>query len=158
MRPSPQSPSPSCSTRSKPRATPAATISWFATTALLATLTSACPETAELARVVGTFAQLLTLEKGNDARLTEWIAGVRAADLPHLHSFCNGLELDRAAVNAGLTLPHHNGRTEGRQHPHQTDHEADAWPSRIRPPPPPHPPVVTTEHHHRLRNRAKRTV
>lgn len=45
--------------------------------------------------------------------LTEWIADVRAADLPHLHSFCNGLELDRAAVNAGLTLPHPNGRTEG---------------------------------------------
>ncbi|WP_449065128.1 hypothetical protein [Planomonospora algeriensis] len=25
----------------------------------------------------------------------------------------NGLELDRAAVHAALTLPHHNGRTEG---------------------------------------------
>lgn len=86
---------------------------WTKDTALLATLTSACPETAELAKFVGTFAQLLTPEKGNDARLTEWIADVRAADLPHLHSFCNGLELDRAAVNAGLTLPHHNGRTEG---------------------------------------------
>jgi transposase len=50
---------------------------------------------------------------GNDVRLTEWITAVRDADLPHLHTFCNGLELDRAAVNAGLTLPHHNGRTEG---------------------------------------------
>jgi transposase len=30
--------------------------------------------------------------------------------VPHLHSFCNGLELDRAA---GLTLPWSNGRTEG---------------------------------------------
>ncbi|KAB8188689.1 hypothetical protein FH608_043430 [Nonomuraea phyllanthi] len=37
----------------------------------------------------------------------------RDADLPHLHSFANGLELDRDAVNAALTLPHHNGRTEG---------------------------------------------
>lgn len=33
--------------------------------------------------------------------------------LPHLHSFANGLELDRAAVDAGLTRPYHNGRTEG---------------------------------------------
>ncbi|THA49964.1 hypothetical protein [Streptomyces sp. A1136] len=33
--------------------------------------------------------------------------------LPHVHSFCNGLGLDRAAVNAGLALPHHNGRIEG---------------------------------------------
>ncbi len=28
-------------------------------------------------------------------------------------SFCNDLELDRAAVSAGLTLRHRNGRTEG---------------------------------------------
>jgi hypothetical protein len=41
------------------------------------------------------------------------VTTVRACDLPHLHAFVNGLELDRAAVNAGLTLPHHNGRTEG---------------------------------------------
>ncbi len=37
----------------------------------------------------------------------------READLPHLHSFRTGLDQDRAAVNAGLTLPHHNGGTEG---------------------------------------------
>ncbi|EST27565.1 hypothetical protein N566_23285 [Streptomycetaceae bacterium MP113-05] len=34
-------------------------------------------------------------------------------DLPHLHAFTRGLERDRAAVNAALTLPHHNGGTEG---------------------------------------------
>ncbi|MER5689800.1 ISL3 family transposase, partial [Streptomyces sp. NPDC002205] len=33
--------------------------------------------------------------------------------LPYLHGFVNGLELDRSADDAGLTLPHHNGRTEG---------------------------------------------
>lgn len=27
----------------------------------------------------------------------------RTRELPHLHTFANGLELDRAAVNAGLT-------------------------------------------------------
>ena len=54
-----------------------------------------------------------TPAQANDSKLTQWITQTRAADLPHLHSFCNGLELDRAAVNAGLTLPHHNGRTEG---------------------------------------------
>jgi transposase len=37
----------------------------------------------------------------------------RTVDLPHLRSFTNGLEIDRPAVNAGLTLPYHNGRTEG---------------------------------------------
>ncbi|MEZ0027892.1 transposase, partial [Kitasatospora sp. MAP12-22] len=54
--------------------------------------------------------QLLTPAEGNDAKLTDWITTVRAADLPHLHSFTNGLELDRAAVDAGLTLPYYNGR------------------------------------------------
>ncbi|MFJ2034371.1 transposase, partial [Streptosporangium sp. NPDC087985] len=82
-------------------------------TRLLWELTAACPELTELARLVRSFAELLTPTEGNDAKLTAWITAARAADLPHLHGFANGLELDRDAVNAGLTLPHHNGRTEG---------------------------------------------
>jgi transposase len=82
-------------------------------TALLQDLVRACPETTELAAFTAEFAQLLTPAEGSDAKLTDWIGDVRAVGLPHLHSFCNGLELDRAAVNAGLTLPCHNGRTEG---------------------------------------------
>ncbi|MBG0831883.1 ISL3 family transposase [Planomonospora sp. ID67723] len=82
-------------------------------TRLLRELTVACPELTELAGHVRGFAALLTPAEGNDAKLTAWITAVRAADLPHLHGFANGLELDRAAVNAGLTLPYHNGRTEG---------------------------------------------
>lgn len=38
---------------------------------------------------------------------------VRAGDLPHLHAFTRGLERDRDAVNAALTLPHSNSPTEG---------------------------------------------
>jgi transposase len=72
-------------------------------------LTAACHELAELARLVHSFAELLTPAEGNDTKLT----AARAADLPHLHGFTNGLELDRDAVNAALTLSHHNGRTEG---------------------------------------------
>ncbi|GAA2828847.1 hypothetical protein GCM10020220_017130 [Nonomuraea rubra] len=82
-------------------------------TQLVQELTAACPELAELARHVRSFAELLTPADGNDAKLTAWIATLRAADLPHLHGFANGIELDRDAVNAALTLPHHNGRTEG---------------------------------------------
>lgn len=67
----------------------------------------------ELARLTGEFAQILVPAENNDAKLTDWITSVRSVDLPHLHSFANGLELDRAAVDAGLTLPFHNGRTEG---------------------------------------------
>ena len=36
-----------------------------------------------------------------------------SADLPHLHSFTRGLDLDIQAATAALTLPFHNGRTEG---------------------------------------------
>ena len=46
-------------------------------------------------------------------RLDTWIAAVRADDLPHLHTFANGLERDHAAVLAGLTLPYSSGAVEG---------------------------------------------
>ncbi|MES5824194.1 ISL3 family transposase [Streptomyces sp. RG80] len=82
-------------------------------TALLEKVTAACPEMTELATLVGRFAALLKPAAGNDRLLTEWITATRAAALPHLRGFAHGLELDRAAVNAGLTLPFHNGRTEG---------------------------------------------
>ncbi|MEY9873279.1 hypothetical protein ABH931_002761 [Streptacidiphilus sp. MAP12-33] len=80
---------------------------------LLRELTATCAEMTELACFVGEFAGLLFPAEANDAKLTDWITQVRAVDLPHLHSFANGLELDRVAVNAGLALPYHNGRTEG---------------------------------------------
>lgn len=82
-------------------------------TALLGLLTAACPKMTQLTTLIREFAALLTPAGGNDSKLTGWIAQARSADLPRLHSFCNGLELDRAAVNAGLTLPWSNGRTEG---------------------------------------------
>ncbi|MET9400910.1 ISL3 family transposase [Kitasatospora sp. NPDC002965] len=82
-------------------------------TAFLRELTNACPEMTELACLTSEFARLLTPAEGNGAKLTDWIATVRAADLPQLDSFANGLELDRAAIDAGLTLPYSNGRTEG---------------------------------------------
>ncbi|WSQ15029.1 transposase [Streptomyces sp. NBC_01231] len=81
--------------------------------ALLRELTAACPEMTALAKLVREFAALLSPASGNETVLTKWITDVRAADLPYLHAFTNGLELDRAAVDAGLTTPHHNGRTEG---------------------------------------------
>ncbi|WKK24186.1 transposase [Streptomyces olivoreticuli] len=66
-----------------------------------------------LSALVSEFACLLSPSPGNAEALTGWIARARDADLPFLHSFATGLERDRDAVNAALTLPHHNGRTEG---------------------------------------------
>ncbi|MBP2334723.1 transposase [Saccharothrix coeruleofusca] len=82
-------------------------------TELLEKISAACPEMTALADLVRGFAALLTPAAGNDAKLSEWIAEARTANLPHLRSFTNGLEIDRSAVDAALTLPYHNGRTEG---------------------------------------------
>jgi hypothetical protein len=76
-------------------------------------LAGACPQMTVLAAQVRDFAALLTPSEDNAKVLTGWIARARAADLPFLHSFANGLERDRGAVDAALTLPRHNGRTEG---------------------------------------------
>ena len=76
-------------------------------------LTGACPEMTSLAGLVRDFAALLSPGPANEARLREWTQTARAADLPSLHAFTRGLELDMAAVVAAVTLPFHNGRTEG---------------------------------------------
>jgi transposase len=66
-----------------------------------------------LASLVRDFAALLRPDPGNQARLSEWACAARAADLPNVHSFARGLDLDAQAVIAAVTLPFHNGRTEG---------------------------------------------
>jgi transposase len=73
-------------------------------------LTAVCPQMTALAGHVATFARLIT-QPGGD--LQEWIDAVQADDLPALHSFTHGLDMDRPAVEAGLTLPYSNGATEG---------------------------------------------
>jgi transposase len=79
----------------------------------LAELTAACPQMTTLAGLIASFAALLVPDPGNDTRLQQWTTDARAADLPYLHSFTRGLDLDIQAATAALTMPHHNGRTEG---------------------------------------------
>ena len=79
----------------------------------LAGLEGACPEMTALAGLIRSFAALLAPDPGNDARLRQWIADARVPGLPHVHSFTRGLDLDIQAATAVLTMPHHNGRTEG---------------------------------------------
>ncbi|MEU8271605.1 ISL3 family transposase [Sphaerisporangium sp. NPDC049002] len=80
---------------------------------LLHDLTTACPEMIDLAELVRGFADLLLPHEGNAERLTAWITTARTADLPHLHAFIRGLDHDSDAVRAAVTLPFHNGGTEG---------------------------------------------
>ena len=67
----------------------------------------------DLADLVVSFAGLLKPCPGNDNRLDDWITAATAANLPQLHAFIRGLTQDRDAVNARITLPYHNGGTEG---------------------------------------------
>jgi transposase len=76
-------------------------------------IASACPEMKTLADLIRSFAVMLDPDPANEEKLQQWMADARAADLPNLHSFTRGLDLDIKAATAGLTLPHHNGRTEG---------------------------------------------
>jgi hypothetical protein len=73
---------------------------------------AACPHLDALQGHVKAFAEMMTGRHGE--RLDAWIAAVRADDLPHLHSFANGLERDHAAVLNGLTLSYNPGAVEGK--------------------------------------------
>lgn len=56
------------------------------------------------------FAVMLTERQGE--RLPDWLAAVRQDDLPRLHTLAAGVDRDRDAVIAGLTLPWGSGAVE----------------------------------------------
>ncbi len=69
-------------------------------------------ETAEtIYHLVQGFLQMVRTRRGE--HLDAWIRTVRARHIRELNSFVAGLERDKAAVLAGLTLPESNGQVEG---------------------------------------------
>lgn len=80
---------------------------------LAGNLAATCSEMTAVAAFTGSFARLLHPDASNAERLERWITAIRAADLPHLQAFTRGLDYDKAAVTAALTLPFHNGGTDG---------------------------------------------
>jgi transposase len=62
-------------------------------------------------QLVQEFFRLVHSRQGT--QLDSWISKVEASGIPELQRFANGLERDKAAVLAGLTLVHSNGQTEG---------------------------------------------
>lgn len=70
-----------------------------------------CPELDALTGHVLSFARMLT-ERGGE-RLPEWLDAVRQDDLPTIHTLAAGIDRDRDAVVAGLTLPWNSGVVEG---------------------------------------------
>ena len=57
-------------------------------------------------------ASLLRPDPANEVRLRDWASAAKACDLPNIHGFTRGLDLDIDAAIA-VTLLFHNGRTEG---------------------------------------------
>jgi transposase len=80
-----------------------------------ATLTAIC-QASETARtiyqVVQEFRHMLHTREGT--KLDGWLAKVTASQIHELQSFVLGVERDKAAVVAGLTLPQNNGVVEGK--------------------------------------------
>lgn len=70
-----------------------------------------CPEIDALARHVRSFATMLIERQGE--LLPDWLTAVRQDDLPSLHTLAAGIDRDRDAVTAGLTLPWSSGVVEG---------------------------------------------
>ncbi|WP_234025112.1 MULTISPECIES: transposase [unclassified Streptomyces] len=70
-----------------------------------------CPDLDALAGHVRSFAEMLTERQGR--RLPQWLDAVRRDDLPGLLNLAAGIDRDRDAVIAGLTLPWNSGVVEG---------------------------------------------
>ncbi len=78
---------------------------------LLKTVRTHCPETDALTRHVRAFAVMLTERQGE--RLPDRLVAVRQDDLPSLRTLAVGIDRDRDAVIAGLTLLWSSGAVEG---------------------------------------------
>ncbi|MFE7430452.1 ISL3 family transposase [Streptomyces sp. NPDC057545] len=77
----------------------------------LKTVRTHCPDLDALTRHVRSFAVMLTDRQGE--RLPDWLDAVRQDDLPSVHTLAAGIDRDRDAVIAGLTLPWNSGVVEG---------------------------------------------
>jgi len=72
----------------------------------LAALRRVHPDLETAYRFTQDFLQMLRKREGE--RLDTWLASVQESGLSELTSFAHGVEQDRAAVQAGLTLPINN--------------------------------------------------
>jgi transposase len=77
----------------------------------LALLRSLHPEVDQAYELVQQFAHMLRTRTGE--QLDNWLQRVRTSKIGELQGFVAGIERDKAAVIAGLTLPQNNGVVEG---------------------------------------------
>ncbi|HLH60858.1 MAG TPA: transposase [Ktedonobacteraceae bacterium] len=77
----------------------------------LALLRSLHAEVEQAYELVQQFAHLLRARTGEP--LDDWLQRVKASQIRELQGVVRGIERDKAAVVAGLTLPQNNGVVEG---------------------------------------------
>jgi transposase len=77
----------------------------------LASFRIASPSLNRVYQLAQDFLHMLRHREGQ--RLDAWLTQVAESDLPELRSFAHGVEQDKDAVRAGLTLPINNGQVEG---------------------------------------------
>ncbi len=78
----------------------------------LALLRSLHEEVDQAYKLVQQFTQMLHMRTGG--QLEVWLEKVRASQIRELQGFVAGMERDKVAVVAGLTLPYNNGLVEGK--------------------------------------------
>ena len=78
---------------------------------LLTQLTSICPAAQTAHDLVQAFGRLVRERKAEE--LAQWLQAAWASGLAEMKNLALSLERDRAAVEAGLSLPWSNGPTEG---------------------------------------------
>jgi transposase len=77
----------------------------------LALIRQASPSAETAYRLTQAFMQMIREQTGQ--QLNTWLSEVEASHLPELESFAKGIQQDKAAVLAGLTLPWSTGPVEG---------------------------------------------
>ena len=78
----------------------------------LTALRQASPTAETLYELAQAFMHMIRHLEGE--RLDAWLSHVRASHIPELQGLVRSIERDKAAVLAGLTLPHNNGVVEGK--------------------------------------------
>ena len=78
----------------------------------LVRLCQASPAIARAYQLAQSFRSMLRLRQGEE-RLDGWLQEASSSDLPELQHFAAGIQRDKAAVQAGLSLPYNNGPVEG---------------------------------------------
>ncbi|WP_369687672.1 transposase [Streptomyces somaliensis] len=108
------------------------------------TARTACHEMTAVADLIHHFAALLDPADDNATLLSTWVTSAQAEAPSYLHAFTQGLEKDRAAADAALTLPHHNSGIEGMNNKTKLTKRQVYGHASFPPPPQPHSPRLIT--------------